>query len=128
MYTHSFAAVSSGILSSDWLYVITCSSCDCPTAICSDGEDQEEGEIGQDYQPQKGVANEMYLSVSLWADFLCCSAKLLWLIKCRQSYVSRPKNLELFLKVVCVYHYILFVRNNVGTIEYRSIDKNKLSD
>ena len=31
-------------------------------------------------------------------------------------------------KCVCVYH--LFVRNNVGTIEYRSINtnKNKLSD
>ena len=28
--------------------------------------------------------------------------------------------------LVCVYH--LFVRNNVGTIEYRSINKNKLSD
>ena len=27
---------------------------------------------------------------------------------------------------VCVYH--LFVRNNLGTIEYRSINKNKFSD
>ena len=45
-----------------------------------------------------------------------------------QDRVKNSMLVDHIIMCVCVYH--LFVRNNVGTIEYRGIDKNKnkLSD
>ena len=60
----------------------------------------------------------------IWLRLINCYVSLsvcmcLYMCVCRSEYI---------ILFACVYH--LFVRNNVGTIEYRSINKNKnkLSD